>query len=177
MRSVLRKRQIHTIVKIARLHEAAIRSSQRAAPQVDLPQKRNQGGLLGRILDGTFILAVGTGALDPNGLTFPVLWQRQAERCAPRPSQAYCCRRGKKNPCPAFVHSIASLSVCLVYHTFTGESVQTSGADFAFYSCISFCRMASSAGQKSYCGISAGVIQRRSLCSKSCGTPPAITAW
>ena len=43
--------------------------------------------------------------------------------------------------------------------------------------CISFCRMASSAGQKSYCGISAGVIQRRALCSKSCGTPSAIAAW
>ena len=52
------------------------------------------------------------------------------------------------------------------------------GAVLCFYSAAARMRrrISSSAGQKSYCGISAGVIQRMSLCSSFFGVPARMNA-
>ena len=47
---------------------------------------------------------------------------------------------------------------------------------YRYCCCISLSRMTSSAGQKVYCGISAGVIQASSMCSSSCGVPCTMRA-
>ena len=52
----------------------------------------------------------------------------------------------------------------------------TAGRSNHTFSCCSFLKIASSAGQNSYCGISSGVIQRISLCSSILGVPSMIAA-
>ena len=91
-------------------------------------------------------------------------WNSRAEACslAPCPGESlwsisiFCKAAGQVPPCRH-----AGLPYCVLLTVYPR----------------SFCKIASSAGQNTYCGISAGKIQRISSCSSFCGSPWVMDTW